>query len=179
LNDYGNPIVEPAMSSPRSPSLPAPPPLPSPQPKRAEKAYEPRIPITAKSVLGIGLGDAITLERPKGTPQSAEFKRTKLSQLEELQASHTYFKNRTFEQVKPQIDDFLSDFAEDGRIKERLSTCDIPVSEERWRDYITNLLDVIRHIPDKTTSPGCHIKYTRGGKRSKTNSKTHTRKNRK
>ena len=151
------------------------PPLPPP-PARTAKSPEPKIHITAKSALGIGLSDAITLERPKGTPQSAEFKRKKLAELEELQADHTYSKNRTFEDVKPHIDEFLADFAKDGRLKERLSTCEIPVNAERWYDYLTNLFNVIRNIPKKIDNPGCHTKFTRGGKRSKRISKTNTRK---
>jgi hypothetical protein len=151
------------------------PPLPPP-PARTAKTPEPKIHITAKSALGIGLSDAITLERPKGTPQSAEFKRKKLAELEELQADHTYSKNRTFEDVKPHIDEFLADFAKDGRLKERLSTCEIPVNAERWYDYLTNLFNVIRNIPKKIDNPGCHTKFTRGGKRSKRISKTNTRK---
>ena len=173
------PPPDPPFAPSGAPEPPPPPPndnLPPPPSPRRVKSPEPKIHITAKSALGVGLSDAITLERPKGTPQSAEFKRKKLAELEELQADHTYSKNREFEQVKSHIDEFLGDFAEGGRLKERLSTCEIPVNKERWYDYLTNLLNVIRHIPDKTTSPGCHIKFTRGGKRSKRISKTNTRK---
>jgi hypothetical protein len=177
LNELGNLIITSENNDVRPPPTPPPQsPVPSPKPLRAAKSPEPKIHITAKSKLGIGLSDAITLERPKGTPQSAAFRRKKLLQLEELQADHTYSKNRTLERVQPYITEFLSDFAEDGRLKERLRTCEIPIDKDRWRDYLTNLFDVISHIPDKTATPGCHTKFTRGGKRSKRISKTHTRK---
>jgi hypothetical protein len=124
--------------------------------------------------LAKGLKEAIKLE---GFPKLDY--NTKRRQLEELQAARTYglTQRRTLEDVKRMINEFLADFDENKRLKQRLKSCDIPINEERVKDYLDALLTVVRTMttPPSMYKMGCHL--TRRNSIKERKSKRTTRKN--
>ena len=165
------------------PGLPAPPPSVSPRPAlvspksvRSPVISEPRISIRENTDLAKGLKEAIKLE---GFPKLDY--NTKRRQLEELQAAHTYglTQRRTLEDVKLMINEFLADFDDNKRLKQRLKSCNIPINEERVHDYLSSLLTVVRTMTTLPSmyKPGCHLTRRNSVKQRERKSKRTTRKN--